>query len=99
MIVRLLTEGQYEVSEELQSRLNELDDRAMEALDRDDEGDLDAKLEEMWRMVQAEGERLPDEDLRSSDVVIPPADMTLAETRVLFSEDGLIPDLPTGASS
>ena len=99
MIVRLLTEGQYEVSEELQSRLNELDDRAMEALDRDDEGDLDAKLEEMWRMVQTEGERLPDEDLRSSDVVIPPADMTLAETRVLFSEDGLIPDLPTGAGS
>ena len=96
MIVRLLTEGQYEVSEELQSRLNELDDRAMEALDRDDEGDLDARLEEMWRMVQTEGERLPDEDLRPSDVVIPPADMTLAETRVLFSEDGLIPDLPTG---
>ena len=96
MIVRLLTEGQYEVSEELQSRLNELDDRAMEALDRDDEGDLDARLEEMWRLVQAEGERLPDEDLRPSEIVIPPADLTLAETRVLFSEDGLIPDLPTG---
>ena len=96
MIVRLLTEGQYEVSEDLQSRLNELDDRAMEALDRDDEGDLDARLEEMWRLVQAEGERLPDEDLRPSEIVIPPADLTLAETRVLFSEDGLIPDLPTG---
>jgi hypothetical protein len=94
VIVRLLTEGQYEVSEELQSRLNELDDRAMEALDRDDEGDLDARLEEMWRMVQTEGERLADEDLRPSDVVIPPADLTLAETRVLFSENGLIPDLP-----
>jgi hypothetical protein len=94
VIVRLLTEGQYEVSEDLQSRLNELDDRAMEALDRDDEGDLDARLEEMWRLVQAEGQRLPDEDLRPSEIVIPPADLTLAETRVLFSEDGLIPDLP-----
>jgi hypothetical protein len=96
VIVRLLTEGQYEVSEDIQSRLNELDDRAMEALDRDDEGDLDARLEEMWRLVRSEGEPLPDEDLRPSDVVIPPADLTLAETRVLFSEDGLIPDLPTG---
>ena len=98
MIVRLLTEGQYEVSEELVGRLNELDDRAMEALDRDDEHELDARLEEMWQLVRAEGERLADEDLRPSDVVIPPADMTLAETRVLFSEDGLIPDLPSAAS-
>ena len=94
MIVRLLTEGQYEVSEDLQGRLNELDDRAMEAVERDDEPELDAALEEMWRLVQAEGERLPDEDLRPSEVVIPPADLTLEETRVLFSEDGLIPDLP-----
>ena len=99
MIVRLLTEGQYEVSEDLQARLNELDDRAVAAIDREDEPELDAQLEEMWRLVQAEGERLPDEDLRTSDVVIPPADLTLAETRELFSEEGLIPDLPSGQAA
>ena len=98
MIVRLLTEGQYEVSESLREQLNELDERAHAALERDDEPDLDAMLEEMWRVVQAEGQRLADDDLRPSDVVIPPADLTLEETRVLFSEDGLIPDLP-GSSS
>jgi hypothetical protein len=96
VIVRLLTEGQYEVSEELQARLNELDDRAVEAIDREDEPALGAALEEMWGLVRAEGERLPDEDLRPSEVVIPPADLTLAETRLLFSEEGLIPDLPAG---
>jgi hypothetical protein len=96
--VRLLTEGQYEVSEELQARLNELDDRAMEALERNDEPELDAALEEMWRLVQAEGERLADDDLRPSEVVIPPADLTLEETRDLFSEEGLIPDLPSAAA-
>ena len=99
MIVRLLTEGQYEVSEELQARLNELDDRAMEALEREDEPELDAQLEEMWRLVRAEGEPLADDDLRPSEVVIPPADLTLAETRELFSEEGLIPDLPTGQTA
>jgi len=99
VIVRLLTEGQYEVSEDLQARLNELDDRAVAAIDREDEPELDAQLEEMWRLVQAEGERLPDEDLRTSDVVIPPADLTLAETRELFSEEGLIPDLPSGQAA
>ena len=94
MIVRLLTEGQYEVSDGLREQLNDLDERALAALEADDEQDLDARLEEMWRLVQSEGERLADDDLRPSDVVIPPADLTLEETRVLFSEDGLIPDLP-----
>jgi hypothetical protein len=98
VIVRLLTEGQYEVSEELQERLNELDGRATAAAERDDEPELRAALDQMWRLVQAEGKRLADEDLRPSEVVIPPADMTLAETRSLFSEDGLIPDLPAGSA-
>jgi PspA-Associated protein len=95
VIVRLLTEGQYEVSEALRERLNELDDSAIEALDRDDEAELDARLDQMWKLVQTEGTRLADGDLRPSDVVIPPADLTLDETRQLFSGDGLIPDLPT----
>jgi hypothetical protein len=51
----------------------------------------------MWKLVQTEGTRLADEDLRPSDVVIPPADLTLEETRQLFSGDGLIPDLPGGS--
>ena len=96
MIVRLLTEGQYEVDEELTARLNELDNQAVAALDRDDEPELDARLDQMWKLVQTEGRRLEDGDLRPSDVVIPPADLTLEETRLLFSGDGLIPDLPTG---
>jgi hypothetical protein len=44
--------------------------------------------------VQAEGERLADDDLSASDVVIPPSDLTLEETQRLFSDDGLIPNLP-----
>jgi hypothetical protein len=48
----------------------------------------------MWQLVQAEGERLADDDLSASDVVVPPSDLTLEETKRLFSEDGLIPDLP-----
>jgi len=48
----------------------------------------------MWQLVQSEGERLPDESLEPSDVVIPPSDLSLEETRKLFSEDGLIPELP-----
>jgi hypothetical protein len=87
-------EGQYQVSDELRERLEALDEEAMAALADEDEGELDAKLDEMAKLVRSEGERLPDEDLRPSDAVIPPSDLTLEETRELFSEEGLIPDLP-----
>jgi hypothetical protein len=95
LIVRLMGEGQYRVGDGVQGRLDALDNEAMNALDAENEGDLDAKLDEMWELVRSEGERLPDEDLSPSDVLIPPSDLTLQETRKLFAEDGLIPDLPT----
>ena len=94
MIVRLMGEGQYRVDDALQERLNALDDQAMAALEASDEPELDKRLEEMFALVQAEGERLPDDDLSASDVIIPPSDLTLEETRELVSHEGLIPDLP-----
>ena len=94
MIVRLMGEGQYRVDDSVRERLNQLDDQAMAALEASDETELDQRLEEMFALVRAEGEPLPDEDLSASDVIIPPSDLTLEETRELISHDGLIPDLP-----
>ena len=94
MIVRLMGEGQYRVVDAVRERLNELDDQAMAALEASDETELDQKLEEMFALVRAEGERLADDDLSASDVIVPPADLTLEETRQLVSHEGLIPDLP-----
>ena len=94
MIVRLMGEGQFRAGDEVLDKLNELDDRAQAAADADNEPELDSILDEMWRLVQAEGERLPDEELHASDVLVPPSDLTLEETRRLFSDQGLIPDPP-----
>jgi hypothetical protein len=94
MIVRLMGEGQYRIDEGLRSRLNELDTRAAEKIDQEDEPALDQILDEMAQLVRDEGERLPDDDLSASDLIIPPSDLTLEETRALFSDEGLIPDLP-----
>lgn len=95
MIVRLMGEGQFRIDEGLRRDLDALDERAVAALEANDETELDARLDDMWRLVQERGERLPDEDLHASDLIVPPSDLTLDETRELFSEDGLIPDLPT----
>ena len=94
MIARLMGEGQYRVDDELRGQLNELDDRAVGAMEADDEPALDRVLDEMWELVRSRGERLPDDELSASEVVIPPSDLTLEETKQLFSEDGLVPDLP-----
>ncbi len=94
MIVRLMGEGQYRVGDALRERLNELDDGAGAALDAGDEIELDRILDEMFELVRSRGERLPDEDLSASDIVIPPSDLTLEETRSLLSTEGFIPDIP-----
>ena len=95
MIVRLMGEGQFQASDDLLGRLNALDDQAQAAVDAGNEPELDRVLDEMWQLVQSEGERLADDDLSASDVVIPPSDLTLEETKRLFSDEGLIPDLPS----
>jgi len=94
VIVRLMGEGQYRLEEDALARLNELDERAQEALDRDDEGELDRYLDEMAGLVRREGERLPDDEISASDAIVPPNDLSLYEAKQFFSEQGLIPDLP-----
>lgn len=93
MIVRVMGVGQFRLEDDSVSRLNELDDRAQEALERDDESELDRYLDEMAALVRRDGEQLPDDDLSPSDAIVPPADMTLEETKQFFSEEGLIPDI------
>jgi hypothetical protein len=94
VIVRLSGEGQYRVSDDAVQKLNELDNEAQAALESEDEPELDRKLDEMWELVRRQGEPLPDDDLSPSDFVIPPSDLTLEETKRLFSAEGLIPDVP-----
>jgi hypothetical protein len=89
--------GQYRIDDSLLDRLNELDGQAVAALEQDDEEALDAKLDEMAELVRSEGEPLPEDDISASDIVIPPSDLTLEETRRLLSDDGLIPDLPAAS--
>jgi len=95
MIVRVLNDAQYEVSDDLLAQLNELDRQATDALERSDESAMQQALREMGDAVRASGSRVADDDLAPSQVVVPPDDFTLEETRKLMSDQGLIPDPPT----
>ena len=94
MIVRVAGEGQYEIDEKMMERLNSLDQQALAALDRGDEPELDRYLDEMGALVRENGRKLAVDELASSDVVIPPSDLTLEETRRLVAKEGFIPDPP-----
>ena len=94
MIVRVMGNGQYDVDDEVAKGLNDLDDQAEQALEAGDEDQLRELLRRMAEQVRANGARLADADLKPSEAIVPPDDLTLDEARQLFDGEGLIPDLP-----
>ena len=94
MIVRLMGEGQFRLSDEDAAALNELDNAATSALDAGDEDLFRTRLRELAQAVRDRGTPLDPAELSGSDVIVPPDDLSLEEARRLFSGDGLIPDLP-----
>jgi len=92
MIVRIMGEGQYRISESLVGRVNELDNAAVLAVGSDDENGFHEAFEEMLQLIRSEGEHVPDEDIEASDVIVPPADTSFLEATEEFTGDGLIPD-------
>ena len=91
MIVRILGEGQYDVSDEALSRLNELDSAVESAVEAGDETAFAGALAALLEGVRTVGVAHPAEALDESDLILPHADATLAEVRDLLSDEGLIP--------
>jgi PspAA-like protein len=92
VIVRIATEGQYRLDDGDRERLNELDNDAVTAVDGGDEDRFHAVFEEMLELVRRDGQRLGDDELEESDLIIPPPDLTFVEAGEHFTGDGLIPD-------
>ncbi len=92
MIVRIFTEGQYRVPEDARARLQELDQECVRAVDADDEAAFTATFTALLDHVRSTGERLADDDLEPSDLMLPPPDISLAEARTEFTGEGLIPE-------
>lgn len=92
MIVRIATEGQYRLSDDVRERVNELDNQVVEAVDADDEDRFHELFEELLNLVRSEGHELGEDELVESDVIIPPPDLTIEEAKNEFVGEGLIPD-------
>ena len=91
MIVRISTEGQYELGESDVEALNELDNRAVAACETKDEEHFRAVFNELLDFVREHGSLVPEDRLEPSTVILPPPDVSLEEAKAEFSGEGLIP--------
>lgn len=92
MVVRISGEGQYRLPDGDAERLNELDDRAVSAVEAGDETGFRELWAQMLELVGADGNALPDDELVESDVILPPRDISFEEARGEFTGEGLIPN-------
>jgi hypothetical protein len=91
VIVRILTEGQYDVADAALDQLNQLDARVTSAIDAGDVPAFKAALASLLAGVRDAGVPHADDDIAESDLILPPSDATMDEVREMLADDGLIP--------
>ncbi len=92
MIVRILTEGQFELPGSYLDELNEIDNRLVEVVERDDRAEFERLLKDLLDVVRENGAPVPVDRIVESDLVLPEPDITLEEAAELFTGEGIVPD-------
>jgi len=91
VIVRIATEGQYELSEDDAEALGELDNQAVASCEADDEAHFRATYSKLLEFVRSHGREVAEDSLAPSDLILPPPDVSIEEARAEFKGEGLIP--------
>jgi hypothetical protein len=91
VIVRISTEGQYELSADDADTLGVLDNEAVAACESGSEQQFSDAFGRLIEFVRTNGRPVPEESLEPSEVIIPPPDVSFEEAKAEFSGEGLIP--------
>ena len=91
MIVRISSEGQYNLPGSFIDQLNDIDNELVEAVEAEDQAAYEVLLKRMLDLVREHGSPLPVDELVESDLILPEPDLTLREAEVLFVGEGLLP--------
>ena len=81
MIVRILSDNQYQLDERYKPAIAELDERLLEAVKQDDQATFEQLFSQLVRLIQENGQPVPPCELVASDVILPAPDMTLLEVQ------------------
>lgn len=92
MIVRVATEGQYEIGDQQVEAVRELDQKAHAECQAGDEQLFRSTFERLLALIHSHGRLLSDEELLPSELILPPSDVSFDEARAEFSGEGLIPE-------
>ncbi len=92
MIVRLMGEGQYEFDKKHLDAINKIDNDIVKIVNDRDETAFRAEFKKLTDYVRKNGKKVPHELIKPSDIIIPPADITLEEAQKIFKGEGLIKD-------
>ena len=91
MIIRITSEGQFNLPGSFVDQLNEIDNELVEAVEAADRISYDTLLKKMLDLVRTEASPLPVDQIVESDLILPESDLTLEEAQVLFVGEGLLP--------
>ena len=91
MIVRISSEGQYNLPGSYIDQLNEIDNELVEAVEAENQASYETLLKRMLDLVRDNGEPVPVDELVESDLILPEPDLTLREAEELFVGEGLLP--------
>lgn len=91
MIIRILTEGQYNLPGAYIDELNEADNRIVEVVEQENRHEFERLLKSMLDLVRENGTPVPVDELVESDLMLPTPDITLEEAKEMFTGEGLLP--------
>jgi hypothetical protein len=92
MIVRISGEDQYRLADADAARVNELESAVVQIVEGGREDGFAETYAALLDYVRTHGEPVDEEELATSDIILPPADLTFAEAGREFTGEGLIPD-------
>jgi hypothetical protein len=91
VIIRIATEGQFELGDDDVEELNKLDSELLSASDRGDDGGFKDAFGRLVEFVHAHAKPVGEDYLGGSDVILPPPGATLEEAKAEMTGEGLIP--------
>jgi hypothetical protein len=92
MIVRISGEDQYQLPDEQADRLDALERAAVEHVESGHEDGFAEDFRALLEFVREHGTAIGDAEIETSDVILPPSDLTFEEAGREFTGEGLIPD-------
>ena len=92
MIVRILTEGQYNLPGEYLDELNRIDNQIVDLVAKNSRVEFESMITAMLNLVREKGTPVPIDEMVESDIVLPEPDITMDEAAKLFTGEGIVPD-------